>query len=271
MSILQIAKQLQQIHKQLNKTVVVVLETIKSYNRKRLIEKKINFIVPGKQMFLPDLLIDFRESYPRDNAIKEKLLPSAQMLIIYQLLSSDFVWKIQEHSFKAIAQKFDYTPMAITKAIDNIKSHRLIDVIGEKEKFIRFRYDKKALWEKIKNENLFVTPVIKTVFVDEKPRGLTLLKSNTNALSTFSDLNPSNQVFYAIEKDDFYRLRKNNELVNPNPIEGEYALEIWKYKPVNFVSDMTVVDPLSLFLSMQNNNDERIELALDQMLKRYIW
>jgi hypothetical protein len=58
------------------------------------------------------------------------------------------VWKIQEHSFKAIAQKFDYTPMAITKAIENIKSHRLIDVIGEKEKFIRFRYDKKALWEK---------------------------------------------------------------------------------------------------------------------------
>jgi hypothetical protein len=270
MSILQIEKQLQQIHKQLNKTVVVVLETIKSYNRKRLIEKKINFIVPGKQMFLPDLMIDFRESYPRDNAIKEKLLPSAQMLIIYQLLSSDLGWKIQEYSFKAIAQKFDYTPMAITKAIENIKSHRLIDVIGEKEKFIRFRYDKKALWEKIKNENLFVTPVIKTVFVDEIPRGLTLLKSNTNALSTFSDLNPSNQVFYAIEKDDFYRLKKNNDLVNPNPIEGEYALEIWKYKPVNFVSDMTVVDPLSLFLSMQNNNDERIELALDQMLKRYI-
>jgi len=271
MSILQIEKQLQQIQKQLNKTVVVVLDTIKSYNRKRLIEKKINFIVPGKQMFLPDLLIDLRESYPRDNAIKEKLLPSAQMLIIYQLLSSDLVWKIQEHSFKAIAQKFDYTPMAITKAIENIKSHRIIDVIGEKEKFIRFRYDKKALWEKIKNENLFVTPVIKTVFVDEKPRGLTLLKSNANALSTFSDLNPSNQVFYAIEKDDFYRLKKNNDLVNPNPIEGEYALEIWKYKPVNFVRDMTVVDPLSLFLSMQNNNDERIDMALDQMLKRYIW
>jgi hypothetical protein len=271
MSILQIEKQLQQIQKQLNKTVVVVLDTIKSYNRKRLIEKKINFIVPGKQMFLPDLLIDLRESYPRDNAIKEKLLPSAQMLIIYQLLSSDLVWKIQEHSFKAIAQKFDYTPMAITKAIENIKSHRIIDVIGEKEKFIRFRYDKKALWEKIKNENLFVTPVIKTVFVDEKPRGLTLLKSNANALSTFSDLNPSNQVFYAIEKDDFYRLKKNNELVNPNPIEGKYALEIWKYKPVNFVRDMTVVDPLSLFLSMQNNNDERIDMALDQMLKRYIW
>ena len=54
LSILQIEKQLQQINKQLNKIVVVVLENIQAYNRKRLIEKHINFIVPGKQMYLPD-------------------------------------------------------------------------------------------------------------------------------------------------------------------------------------------------------------------------
>ncbi len=271
LSILQIEKQLQQIHKQLNKIVVIVLENIKAYNRKRLIEKQINFIVPGKQMYLPDLLIDLRESYPRDNAQKETLIPSAQLLIIYQILSDDLNWKIQEHPFKDIAQKFGYTPMTITKAINNLKSHSLIDVIGAKEKFIRFRYDKKALWEKLKKDNLFVNPVIKTVYVDEKPKGLSLLKSNISALSTFTDLNPSNQAYYAIEKDEFYRLQKSNQLVNQNPSEGKYALEIWKYKPLSIISNMTVVDPLSIFLSMQDKSDERIEMALDQVLKRYIW
>ena len=271
LSILQIEKQLQQIHKQLNKIVVIVLENIKAYNRKRLIEKQINFIVPGKQMYLPDLLIDLRESYPRDNAQKETLIPSAQLLIIYQILSDDLKWKIQEHPFKDIAQKFGYTPMTITKAINNLKSHSLIDVIGAKEKFIRFRYDKKALWEKLKKDNLFVNPVIKTVYVDEKPKGLSLLKSNISALSTFTDLNPSNQAYYAIEKDEFYRLQKSNQLVNQNPSEGKYALEIWKYKPLSIISNMTVVDPLSICLSMQDKSDERIEMALDQVLKRYIW
>jgi hypothetical protein len=271
LSILQIEKQLQQIHKQLNKIVVIVLENIKAYNRKRLIEKQINFIVPGKQMYLPDLLIDLRESYPRDNAQKETLIPSAQLLIIYQILSDDLNWKIQEHPFKDIAQKFGYTPMTITKAINNLKSHSLIDVIGAKEKFIRFRYDKKALWEKLKKDNLFVNPVIKTVYVDEKPKGLSLLKSNISALSTFTDLNPSNQAYYAIEKDEFYRLQKSNQLVNQNPSEGKYALEIWKYKPLSIISNMTVVDPLSICLSMQDKSDERIEMALDQVLKRYIW
>lgn len=271
LSILQIEKQLQQIHKQLNKIVVIVLKNIKAYNRKRLIEKQINFIVPGKQMYLPDLLIDLRESYPRDNAQKETLIPSAQLLIIYQILSDDLNWKIQEHPFKDIAQKFGYTPMTITKAINNLKSHSLIDVIGAKEKFIRFRYDKKALWEKLKKDNLFVNPVIKTVYVDEKPKGLSLLKSNISALSTFTDLNPSNQAYYAIEKDEFYRLQKSNQLVNQNPSEGKYALEIWKYKPLSIISNMTVVDPLSICLSMQDKSDERIEMALDQVLKRYIW
>lgn len=271
LSILQIEKQLQQIKKHLNKIVVVVLENIQAYNRKRLIEKQINFIVPGKQLFLPDLLIDLRESYPREKTQKETLMPSAQLLIIYQILSSDLNWKIEEHPFKDIAQKFGYTPMAITKAIVNLKNHGLIDVFGEKEKFIRFRYDKTALWEKTKKDNLFVNPVLKTVFVDEKPKGLTLLKSNTSALSTYTDLNPSNQEYCAIEKDEFYTLQRSNALVNPNPSDGKYALEIWKYKPVNIVSDMTVVDPLSLYLSVQDKSDERIEMALDQILKKYVW
>lgn len=271
LSILQIGKQLQQINKQLNKIVVVVLENIQAYNRKRLIEKHINFIVPGKQMYLPDLLIDLQESYRRYNTKKEFLMPSAQLLLIYKILSGDLNWKIEDHPFKDIAQKFGYTPMTITKAMGNLKSHGLIDVFGEKEKFIQFRYDKKALWEKTKKDNLFVNPVLKTVFVDEKPKGLTLLKSNNSALSTFTNLNPSNQEYCAIEKADFYALQKSNELLNANTTEGKYALEIWKYKPLNIVSDNTVVDPLSLYLSMQDIKDERIEMALDQMLKKYVW
>ena len=73
------------------------------------------------------------------------------------------------------------------------------------------------------------------------------------------------------EKEDFYALQKSNELLNANTTEGKYALEIWKYKPLNIVSDNTVVDPLSLYLSMQDIKDERIEMALDQMLKKYVW
>lgn len=271
LSILRIEKQVQLIRKELNKIVVVVLENVQAYNRKRLIGKYINFVVPGKQMYLPDLLIDLRESYYRNDIKKSSLLPSAQLLLIYKLLRGDSNWQLEEYPFKDIAQKFNYTPMTISKAIANLKNHDLIEIVGEKEKYIRFKYEKKALWKKARNKNLLVNPVLKTVFIDEKPEGLKLLKSNLSALSFITRLNSGKQEYYAIEKGQFYSLQENKVLVNENPIEGKYALEIWKYKPLDMYTEFGVVDPLSLFLSMKDTNDERVEMALEEILKIQKW
>ncbi len=41
--------------------VVYVTGTLASYERKRLIEQKVPFLVPGNQLYLPDLGIDLRE------------------------------------------------------------------------------------------------------------------------------------------------------------------------------------------------------------------
>ena len=277
LSIQQTEKQVQQIKNLLNLKVVVVLENVQAYNRKRLIEKGINFIVPGKQLYMPDMLIDLRESFvhPKTKQKNETLLPSAQFLLIYHNIHRNQQWKLEEHPFKEIAQKLAYTPMAITNAIDNLKYHELIEVEGEKEKFIRFRYDRHELWNIAHQQNLLVNPVIKTVYVDEKPESLFLLQSNTSALPEYTDLNPSRQEYFAIEKTVFYGLQKSNALVNMNEYEGRYALEVWKYNPLTLVdelpNDSAVVDPLSLYLSVKENRDERIEMALEQILKKFIW
>jgi len=277
LSIQQTEKQVQQIKNLLNLKVVVVLENVQAYNRKRLIEKGINFIVPGKQLYMPDMLIDLRESFvhPKVKQKNETLLPSAQFILIYHIIHRNQQWKLEEHPFKEIAQKLAYTPMAITNAIDNLKYHELIEVEGEKEKFIRFRYDRHELWNIAHQQNLLVNPVIKTVYVDEKPESLFLFYSNASALPEYTDLNPSRQEYFAIEKTVFYGLQKSNALVNPNEYEGRYALEIWKYNPLTLVdelpNDMAVVDPLSLYLSVKESRDERIEMALEQILEKFIW
>jgi DNA-binding transcriptional ArsR family regulator len=277
LSIQQTEKQVQQIKNLLNQKVVVVLENVQAYNRKRLIEKGINFIVPGKQLYMPDMLIDLRESFGhiKSKQKNETLLPSAQFLLIYHIIHRNQQWKLEEHPFKEIAQKLGYTPMAITNAIDNLKYHELVEVQGEKEKFIRFRYDRHGLWNIVQEQNLLVNPVIKTVFVDEKPKDLFLLQSNASALPEYTDLNPSRQQYCAIEKIVFYGLQKSNALLNPNDYEGKYALEVWKYNPLTLVdelpNDVAVVDPLSLYLSVKDSRDERIEMALDQILKKFIW
>lgn len=277
LSIQQTEKQVQQIKNLLNQKVVVVLENVQAYNRKRLIEKGINFIVPGKQLYMPDLLIDLRERFvhPKTRQKNETLLPSAQFLLIYHIIHRYQKWKLEEHPFKEIAQKLGYTPMAITNAIENLKYHELVGVEGEKEKFIRFRNDRHELWNIAFQQNLLVNPVIKTVYVDEKPKDLFLLRCNASALPEYTDLNPSSQEYFAIEKTVFYGLQKIKALVNPNDYEGKYALEVWKYNPLTLVdelpNDRTVVDPLSLYLSVKESMDERIEMALDQIMEKFIW
>ncbi|MCZ2459678.1 MAG: MarR family transcriptional regulator [Chitinophagales bacterium] len=277
LSIQQTEKQVQQVKNQFNQKVVVILENVQAYNRKRLIEKGINFIVPGKQLYMPDLLIDLREGYvnPKAKPKNETLLPSAQFLLIYHIIHRNQQWKLEEYSFKEIAKKLGYTPMAITNAIDNLKYHELIEVEGEKEKFIRFSHEIHELWNIAMERKLLANPVLKTVFVDEKPKNLFLLRCNASALPEYTDLNPSRQEYFAIEKTVFYGLQKSNALVNPNEYEGRYALEVWKYNPLTLVdelpNDMAVVDPLSLYLSMKESRDERIEMALEQILEKFIW
>lgn len=277
LSIQQTEKQVQQIKSLLNQKVVIVLDNVQAFNRKRLIEKGINFIVPGKQLYMPDLLLDLRENFvhPKTRQKNETLLPSAQFLLIYHIIHRFQKWKLEEHPFKEIAQKLGYTPMAITNAIDNLKYHELIDVEGEKEKFIRFRNERHELWNIAYQQKLLVNPAIKTVYVDEKPKDLFLLKSNASALPEYTDLNPSKQEYFAIEKTVFYGLQKSNALANLNEYEGRYALEVWKYNPLTLVdelpNDRAVVDPLSLYLSVKDSRDERIEMALEQILEKFIW
>jgi hypothetical protein len=278
LSILQTTKHLTILRTALGKKVILLLHDLNSINRKRLLEKGVNFIVPGKQMFLPDLLIDLREQFAdtRGKGKKETLLPSAQFLLIYHILHrQENHWRLEEYSFKEIAQRTGYTAMAITKAVENLKHLELIDVKGEKEKFIRFRGERNELWRTAVHNKILVNPVIKRVFVDAKPKH-SLLHSNTSALPEYSDMNPGNQQFFAIDKNAFYLLEQNNELINANDHEGQYCLEVWKYNPEKLVEELPfdmlpVVDPLSLYLTLRDTTDERIEMALNKIIEDHIW
>ncbi len=269
----QIEKHLELVSKALNRKVVLVSGQMSAINRHRLIEKGISFIVPGKQLFMPDMFLDLRESFAgavnRKN--KDKLLPSAQYILLYHLQHSHDQVQLSDLSFKVMAAKLNYTPMTITKAVNDLKSHALCRVEGTKEKYIRFEQERPKLWETALP--YLVNPVLKQVYVDKRPV-VPLLQSNVSALPEYSDMNPDRQQHYAIEKAMYYELQKKGALVNENPEEGRYCIEVWKYDPARLAKGITGggnVDPLSLYLSLKDSQDERIEMALEQIVKKYIW
>ena len=111
--------------------------------------------------------------------------------------------------------------------------------------------------------------------MDNLPTDLQLLKCNVEALSDYSDISPGNQQYYAIEKTDFKNLVKRDTFENVNRDEGKICLEIWKYNPGRIWGDIlrfhNSVDTLSLYISLQESADERIEMALEQIIREFQW
>ena len=272
-NIAQIQKHLEILQRQFKKEVVLLSYHVDALHRKRLIQKQIDFIVPGKQLYLPHLLIDLREyGYRKKNKkTQQNLLPSAQCLLLFHLLPNDKKIKLSELSFKELAQELKYTQTAITKAAENLHAMELCDVKGTKEKYIHFKLDRHDLWATAKQ--YLGTPVLKKVFIDFKP-DLFLLKSNVSALPEYSDLNPPKEKYFAIDKTTYYELYKNKAFVNENEKEGAICLEVWKYNPRvlnNCIEFEDSVDPLSLFLSLKDVDDARIEIALQQIIDNFRW
>lgn len=267
----QLRQQVLAIQKILDKRIIIVTEDITAINRKRLIDQKISFIVPGKQMFLAELLIDIQD-FNKDKAFQKEwlLLPSAQLILLYQILHKED--NLSQYTFKELAEKFQYTQMGITKAIENLKRLAIVEVVGRKEKNLVFQNEAQDLWKNI--EKHLINPVIKTVYVDEKPT-IKMYGSNATALEEYSNMNPSKLEYFAIEKTKFYELEKSNQLVNLNDESGNYALEVWKYNPELITKGITKknnVDPLSLYISLKEGFiDERTDMALDQIIEKYVW
>lgn len=265
------------VRKRMGYPVVVLMNMCNALQRRRLIERGINFIVPGLQLYLPELLMDLREAYPSQSKSGEgqPLRPSAQFLLIFHLLNSVTRYDLAEYNYKSIAAMTGYSPMAITLAAENFKRTGLIDIIGTKDKSMSFKYDKKELWKKVLASGLVRNPVRSRVFVDRMPTDLQLLKCNVLALSEYTDLSSGNLEYYAIDNTDFRNLEGRNALEDVNLDEGRFCLEVWRYNPRRIWGDLSSnhssVDPLSLYISLQDSTDERVEMALEQLIREFQW
>ncbi len=273
LSILQLSKHQELIEEKLHCKSAVVLQEIERFQRQRLIEKRVQFIIPGKQIYLPFWLIDLKEGNNQKRQKKESLSPAAQMILIWYLLDKKNLIDFSSSSLQDLAKQFEYSPMTITKATNELVSNELCEFRTDgKQKFIDFQKDKQNLWAR--SEPYLVNPVLKTIYIDHLPNSVGHVLSNFSALSEYSEMNPSSQRYYAIDKTVFYGLEKTGEFKNSNDREGKYCIEVWKYNPEKFMeivhNNDFAVDPLSLYLSMKDNQDERTEYAFENLID-HIW
>lgn len=240
------------------RVVAFVMETSASYNVQRMIRRRINFIIPGKQLFLPDLLVDLgRKCDTSDKDIKSGEIPTtAQLLLLYHLQKERLDGKHGEDLVKILG----VSPASITRALKWLRAHELVKYEGGKYKALFFLYERKELWDKA--YPFLTSPVLKVVYTDESIKGITC---GQNALAEYGMLVESKRLITAIGKSEYQAVKSQTDTRY-----GDNRIEVWKYAP-EIMSEGGFVDKLSLYLSMRDDEDERTQKELRILLEEMRW
>ena len=258
-----IRKHFEQVEKTWEGSIIIYVQSIlSSFNRKRLIEHHIPFIIPGNQMYLPHFGIDLREHFRQIHAKKQKSFsPGTQTAVIYALLH-EIDKKLTPTE---LAQKLNYTLMTMTRAFDELHAAGVGEIFREKRERYWIFSDKHFLWNQAKS--FLRSPVKKSVWI--KNHHFKTI-AGLSALSHFSLLAPPPLPVFAIGYNQWVELQHSGLEGVPTSEGASLELEIWNYNPELFAKD-GIIDPFSLFLSLEANGDERIESAVEDMMEKIKW
>lgn len=261
-----IKKYLQQIQEICGREVVYMQDSISTYNRKRLIEHKVPFVVPGNQLYLPLLGMDFREHFKKVRTKTLKMSPATQAVIIY-VLNNDIT---ATYTPLLLSRLLHYAPMTMTRALDELEAAGIGEVeVSGKERLLRFTESKTAIWEKART--VLRSPVKKRFWTRYHNHDQRCLQSGLAALAHYSILAEPKQPVFAISADNWKALSQDAETVElPYAEPGTCQMEIWSYDPCLFDRNGTV-DPFSLYLTLKDDSDERVAAALKDIMKGMIW
>ena len=247
---------------------IYVNRSVASFNRKRLVEQRVSFVIPDNQLYLPAMGMDLREHIRKPRRVIGKYFsPSSQAVVLHAIYLG--VGRENKFSPKELSLVLNYAPMTLTRAFDEIESVGLGDVrMSGRERILQFPKNKRELWDKAK-------PYLRSPVKRSVAAGANELRdyplAGFSALSRYTMLADPRRMVYALSLSQWKsislkRLEEPLQLVD----EDAVSIEIWAYNPFS-AGLLECVDPLSLYLSIAELEDERVEAALEELLGRVSW
>jgi hypothetical protein len=238
----------------------VVLKTIglSSERRKVLMDARIPFIASG-QIYLPFMGIILQKQLYNEPKSREKLMPSAQMLLLAYLYQES-----NKMYTSPIASKIGVSLMQITRAVRQLERLNLFEVSKDGVLLvIKGKLNHRALFENA--TKYLLDPVRGVHYIYRNEMINQLPYAGINALSEITMLSAPDYPTYAYySKTD--RLHGENGLTDS---EKQVRVEIWKYPPTALSKQLHISDPLSVIISLkEDRDDERVEQAIEDVLRK---
>ncbi|WP_040855933.1 MarR family transcriptional regulator [Thiorhodovibrio frisius] len=246
------------------RVVILVIERLSNHNRHRLISQHVPFIVPGNQLFVPELAVDLREHFRSErDTPADGLTPAAQLILLAVLIGRIG----PETTPSELASQFHYSAMSMSRAITEIEAFELADTeVAGRFRHVRFRLPGEALWSRALPH--LRSPVRKRRRVRRPPQCLALPLAGETALAEKTDLSHPRIETRAMAATKWKAFATRYELDQPvNWDEPVIELETWTYDPLLLGED-NLVDTISLYLSLPDSTDDRIEAAKEELLRQ---
>lgn len=244
----------------LNRPVAFLFDNLVNYERDRMIKQGAYFIVSDKYAFLPFMIINARTA---EGSTKNSLSAVAQYLLLYHLQ----IKSIEGLTFKKLEDIVPFKYITLTRAVKLLGQFNLCETTRNQDNAltVHFSSEGKELW---RNALPFMrSPIKKTFYCDALNGVENMYICSYNALSHYSSLNPDEKRMYAIDASMFRDMEKDGRFVGINDMDGDVMVEIWDYPPV---TTDNVADKLSLYLTLREDNDPRVENELEMMIEN-LW
>ena len=259
-SISAVKKHLDRIEKMMEVPTVLVLDHLTYRQKEYLLRDHIPFVVEGKQIYLPFMAVYLQERSDGEKKELDTMLPSAQLLLLHYIYNG-----CGELVTSEATQKLSFTATSISRASRQLKDMGLVQT--EKRGVQKVIYSEKTPEELFSlAKGWMKNPVKRTIYVPKAELCAELPMSGYSALSEYTMINPPTVKCLAAGSISKWEKMSSGRLQNA---DDQCAVELWRYDPRKLTSDRCV-DRLSLALALGDERDERVEDAVEGMLKQ-VW
>ena len=261
-----LVKQLHRLAAQLNRTpetCCLVANHLDAYSRKRLIELKQPYCLPGQQMYWPALgYIQTRiREKGRPVPLGNHLSPAAQQVLLAILLGRIAL----PSPVTALAEPLKLSPISASRAAAELTQSELLQAQARgRHRLLGTDQSFRTVWEQA--QSVLRTPVMRVVRIREaqKPDAARWL-AGESALAAQTMLGDAAIPTYAMAHRDWKVAGRGIEEIAQDD-DGLCRIELWRYPPEH-LTQVAWVDPLSLALSLRNEDDERVNQAMASLLE----
>ena len=226
-----------------------------------LIRKRLPFIVPSRQCYIPDGLISINEKAfnKKKNRKITILSPVSQVIFLFYLLHREFPASVPFQQF--INGLPSLSKVYVTRAAQELDSIGLATITNSGHlKFLRFDAPRRELWEQA--QPYLRSPVLRRVRIENTLADLPL--AGISALAEYSNLNDDPEQTTALYSRDFDKSIPTFEY-------SGHHLELWRYNPRMLCGEDSAVDKLSLYLSLKEDESPRVKGELSRMMEEFQW